>query len=50
MTDMNIYHSFDEFEEVYFPNGRRISNGELLKDPSVIGNKYASELLAILKK
>jgi hypothetical protein len=50
MTDMKFYHSFDEFEEVYFPIGRQVSKGELMKNPSRIGNKFASELLEILKK
>ena len=48
--DTNIFLHFEEFEKMYFPNGHLASRGELMKESATIGNKFALDLLDILKK
>jgi hypothetical protein len=49
MTEVITYHSYEEFEKTYFPNGYQVDH-QLKNEPKLISNSLALELLDILKK
>ena len=49
MTEATTYHTYEEFEKAYFPNGYQ-SDRQLKNEPKLISNSLALELLDILEK